>query len=180
MAVLSRTVGEDGVVTCRERESCGSEPGHFAQSQGGPLGKREGVCSQPTSSQPPKQAPAPTVKWALSFPLPGDETWRKPSILAKTRTPANCTSTLPTASQGAGAEGLSHGLLPPMYALRQTAPCLQLAACPGVSQLNQIITAAAWGPSTGHSEGCASRGRAGVGEPAFMPDTLPRPWRFRG
>ena len=59
VAVLSRTVGEDGVVACRERESCGSGPGQFAQSQGGPLGKREGVCSQPTSSQSPNRHPRP-------------------------------------------------------------------------------------------------------------------------
>lgn len=142
MAVLGRAVGEDRVVACREREGCGLGLTCFTRSWGGPLGGREGVCSQPASSQSPEQASKPTVTWATSFPLPGHETWRKPNTLAKTRTPANHTFTLPTASQGAGAEGPSLGLLPPMDALRQTAPCLQSAACPGLSQLKLIIT---WG-----------------------------------
>lgn len=67
-----------------------------------------------------------------------------------------------------------------MDALRQTAPCLRLPARPGVSQLNQIITAAAWGPPMGHGERCPSRGSAGVGEPDFTLDTLPRLQQFRG
>lgn len=94
------------------------------------------------------------------------------------RTPANSTSTLPTSSQDVGAEELSHGLLPPMDALRQTASCLQLAVYLWISRLNQIITAAAWGPPTGHGEGCASRSKAGIGEPAFTPEPVPRSWQL--
>lgn len=66
----------------------------------------KGFCSQPTTSRTPKHPSEPAVKWAPSCPIPGDTTWRKPSILAKTRTPANRNSTLPAASQGAGTEGL--------------------------------------------------------------------------
>lgn len=57
VAVLGRAVGEDHMATCQRRES--SEPAHFARSQGGHQGRREGVCSQTVSSRPLKRHPSP-------------------------------------------------------------------------------------------------------------------------
>lgn len=64
----------------------------------------------------PQKAPEPMVTWIPLFPLPGNEIRTMPSSLAKTRTPAIHTSTLPTANPDAEVEGLCHGLLLPMDA----------------------------------------------------------------
>lgn len=112
---------------------------------------------------PLQKASKPMETRVPLLPLPGDETWTEPSNLAKTRIPAVHTFTLPTANHDAEIEGLYHVPLLPMDALKQTAPCLQLAACPGVSQLHLTIT------STGHGKGPVSLGSAGAGQPALTP-----------
>lgn len=121
----------------------------------------------------PRKASKPMVTWVPLLPLPGDEIWTKPSNLAKTRMPASHTFTLSTVNHDADVEGLCHVLLLPMDALKQTAPCLQSAACPGVSQLHQTIATA------GHV-GHVSMGSAAAGQPALTPDPLSRPGQFRG
>lgn len=68
VAVLGRAVGEDHMITCEKGESCGSGPCLFARSQGGALGRREGVCLQPASSRPPEKASEPVVTETPSFP----------------------------------------------------------------------------------------------------------------
>lgn len=124
----------------------------------------------------PQKAPEPMVTWIPLFPLPGNETWTKPSSLAKTRMPAIHTSTLPTANHDAEVEGLCHGLLLPMDA----DSTLPLVGCVPWGKPHQIITPTAWGPPMGQGKGRVSVGSAGAGEPALTPDPLSGPGQFRG